>query len=74
MCSDWSDQADGLPVETPLRAPAIASFMPSVPALLGLDPLFWILAAVLLGLIFFGFLLFRRTVMGFKEGMDDTKR
>ncbi|WP_187292661.1 hypothetical protein [Salinarchaeum sp. Harcht-Bsk1] len=48
--------------------------MQSTPALLGFDPLFWILAAVLLGLIFFGFLLFRRTVMGFKEGMDDANR
>ncbi|GAB3689369.1 hypothetical protein GCM10028857_24620 [Salinarchaeum chitinilyticum] len=48
--------------------------MPPVPALLGFDPLFWILAVVLLGLIFFGFLLFRRTVMGFKEGVDDAKR
>jgi hypothetical protein len=48
--------------------------MTIAPALLGFDPLFWILAAVLLGLIFFAFLLFRRTVMGFKEGMDDARR
>jgi hypothetical protein len=48
--------------------------MTTILALFGLDPLFWILAAVLLGLIFFGFLLFRRTVMGFKEGMDDARR
>lgn len=48
--------------------------MPTTPALLGFDPLFWILAAVLLGLIFFGFLLFRRTLLGFKEGMDDARR
>lgn len=48
--------------------------MPALQTVFGLDPLFWILAAVLLGLLFFGFLLLRRTVMGFKEGMEDAKR
>jgi len=43
-------------------------------AILGFDPLFWILVVGLLGLIFFGFLLLRRTVMGFQEGMEDAKR
>lgn len=38
------------------------------------DPLFWILAVTLLGLLFFGFLLVRRTMMGFKEGRDEAHR
>lgn len=47
--------------------------MSATPLQLGLDPLFVILAVVLLGLIFFFFLLVRRTLMGFKEGVEDAR-
>jgi hypothetical protein len=35
-----------------------------------IDPLFVVLSLFLLGLVFFFFLLFRRTLLGFKEGMN----
>lgn len=39
-----------------------------------MDPLFVTLVVLFVGLFFFGFLLLRRTLMGFKEGMRDGKR
>lgn len=40
---------------------------------LGLDPLFLILAISLLSLLFFGFLLIRRTTVAVQEGRDQVK-
>jgi len=60
--------------ETHMWSPVVALHVLEIPALLGFDPLFVLLAAGFLGLFFFGFLLLRRTVMGFKEGVDRGKR
>ncbi len=38
------------------------------------DPFFLGLIAIFVGLFLFFFLLFRRTVMSFKEGVDDSRR
>jgi len=38
--------------------------------MVNLDPLFIVLMLFLLGLVFFFFLLIRRTLLGFKEGMN----
>lgn len=45
--------------------------MYETPLQFGIDPLFVILTVVLLGLLFFAFLLVRRTLMGFKEGVNE---
>lgn len=39
-----------------------------------MDPVFILLVVVFLALFFFAFLLFRRTMMGFKEGMRRNDR
>lgn len=38
------------------------------------DPVFYALAALFLGFVFFVYLFLRRTVQGFREGFDDGKR
>lgn len=63
-----------------LVGPLAVSSVPSplalspVPALLGLDPLFVVLAVAFLGIFLFGFLLLRKTVLGFREGVDEGRR
>lgn len=48
--------------------------MLGLPALLGLDPVFVLLAVGFLGLFLFGFLLLRKTMLGFREGVDEGRR
>lgn len=60
--------------ETPIVTPPVRPGMLALPALLGLDPLFVLLAVGFLGLFFFGFLLLRKTMLGFKEGVDEGRR
>lgn len=55
-------------------SPLVLPGMLETVALLGQDPVFLLLVAAFLGVFFFGFLLLRRTVMGFKEGVDKGKR
>ncbi|HMB49817.1 DUF7859 family protein [Natronoarchaeum rubrum] len=40
---------------------------------MNLDPFFIIIVAAFVGLFFFLFLLFRRTMLSFKEGMDESR-
>lgn len=47
---------------------------PNVSAMLPVDPVLAGLLAFLLGLAFFGYLMLRRTVLGFKEGLDEGRR
>ena len=46
----------------------------SVAFLFGLDPIVLGVLLLILFFIFFVFLLLRRTVMGFKEGMEDSRK
>jgi len=42
--------------------------------MLSVEPLFVLVLTGLLGLLFFGFLLVRRTLVGLREGYDDGRR
>jgi hypothetical protein len=61
------------PVETALCAPALRTTMLALSSLLD-DPIFLGLVALMLLLVFFGYLLVRRTLLSLREGYDEGYR
>jgi len=61
------------PVETALCAPALLTTMLALSALFE-DPIFLALVALMLLLVFFGYLLVRRTLLSLREGFDEGYR
>lgn len=59
-----------------LAFPSVSAWLAlsPVPALLGVDPVFLVLVVAFLGVFLFGFLLLRRAMLGFKQGVDEGRR
>jgi hypothetical protein len=64
---NFLQNAPDVPVETPLFRAAERRDM-------DIDPFFIALVAIMVFLMLFFFLLLRRTMLSFKEGMDDSRR